>query len=168
MLAVELPSKWRNKLADELQRAGNREIGGILMGEQIAPGQFRIMEMTFQRHGGRIALFVRSARSALLALQRFFTRTAHRYNRYNYLGEWHSHPSFEARPSPTDHESMIEVACNPSTGANFVVLMIVRLDDSGSIDASLTTYLPSGMASRATLLVGDGMTAAPQSVDTHV
>ena len=168
MMTVELPSRWLAKLRDELHRAGKREMGGILMGEQIAPGQFRIMEMTFQRHGGRIALFIRSARSALLALQRFFTHTAHRYARYNYLGEWHSHPSFDARPSPTDHQSMMEVACNPNTGANFVVLMIVRLNESTSIEASLTTYLPSGMAARATLLVGDSMTATPQSIDTPV
>ena len=152
MLAIEIPSGLVAKLQHELRSAGSREIGGILMGEQMEPGEFRVMEMTFQHHGGRIALFVRSARMALLALQQFFTRTAHRYHRYNYLGEWHSHPSFEARPSAKDHQSMIEVACNPTTGANFVVLMIVRLDESESIEASLTSYLPDGSAQKATLV----------------
>lgn len=168
MLTVELPDQWLTKLGDELRTAGAREMGGILMGEQIAPGQFRIMEMTFQRHGGRVAWFIRNARSALLALQRFFTNTAHRYYRYNYLGEWHSHPSFEARPSTKDHQSMMEVACNPNTGANFVVLMIVRLNESASIDASLTTYLPNGTAASATLLVGDSATTVARSLDVHV
>ena len=119
------------------------------------------MEMTFQRHGGRISYFVRNARTALLALQRFFSRTSHRYSRYNYLGEWHSHPSFEARPSATDHQSMIEVASNPSTGANFVVLMIVRLKSSSAIEASITAYLPDGKLGAATLVM-DGC-AAPRS-----
>ena len=105
MVAIQIPNRLVDKLQSELATAGSREIGGILMGEQITPGEFRVLEMTFQRHGGKIALFVRNARMALLALQKFFTRTEHRYHRYNYLGEWHSHPSFEARPSSKDHQT---------------------------------------------------------------
>ena len=155
MVVIQLPKNLAEQLYHELNSAGSREIGGILMGEQIEPGQFRVMEMTFQRHGGMIAKFIRNAHIALLSLRRFFTRTGHRYHRFNYLGEWHSHPSFEARPSMKDHESMIELACNPHTGANFVVLMIVRLGGEKQIDASVTTYLPDGTASESTLLVSN-------------
>ena len=155
MLAIQLPNHLVNKLYNELVSAGSREIGGILMGEQIIPGKFRIMEMTFQRHGGMIAQFIRNARIALSSLQRFFKRTGHRYHRYNYLGEWHSHPSFKPYPSQTDHQSMIELACNPHTRANFVVLMIVRLVNEVHIEASVTTYLPDGTISASTLLLGD-------------
>lgn len=153
MVAIRIPDKLVDKLQRELGSAGSREIGGILMGEQITPGEFRVLEMTFQRHGGKIALFVRNARLALLALQQFFTRTEHRYHQYNYLGEWHSHPSFEARPSAKDHQSMVDVVCNPSTGANFIVLMIVRLGESVPIEASVTTYLPDGTVRAGTLLL---------------
>ena len=155
MLAIQLPNHLVNQLHQELASAGYREIGGILMGEQIVPGKFRVMEMTFQRHGGMIARFIRNARIALSSLQRFFTQTGHRYHRYNYLGEWHSHPSFDPYPSPTDHQSMVELACNPHTGANFVVLMIVRLANEERIEASVTTYLPDGTISASTLLLGD-------------
>ena len=144
MLTLNLPRDQVEELRRELEIAGRREIGGILMGEQLAPSHFRVTEMTFQRHGGMLARFVRNARLALVALQQFFTRTGHRYQRYNYLGEWHSHPSFEPRPSDTDHVSMIDVACHQNTGANFVLLLIARLGENNELEASVTVYLPNG------------------------
>lgn len=162
MLTLHLPIDRALTLRDELNVAGRREIGGILMGEQLAPSQFRIADMTFQRHGGMIARFVRSARLALVALQRFFAHTGHRYHRFNYLGEWHSHPSFEPRPSDEDHASMIDVACHQNTGANFVVLMIVRLDDAGELEGSATVYLPDGSV-RAGVLSLDAPVDHPHS-----
>jgi hypothetical protein len=114
------------------------------MGEQLAPSRFKVTEMTFQRHGGLFARFVRNARLALVALQQFFTRTGHRYACFNYLGEWHSHPSFEPRPSETDHASMIDVACHQNTGANFVLLLIARLGETSQLEGSVTVYLPDG------------------------
>lgn len=151
MLTLYLPTNYQLKLRDELSAAGRREIGGILMGEQLAPGEFKVTEMTFQRHGGMIARFVRNANLALMALQQFFTRTGHCYQRYNYMGEWHSHPSFDARPSRKDHESMVDVACHQNIGANFVVLLIVRIDNAYAIEGSVTVYLPDGSASRGVL-----------------
>ena len=155
MLTLHLPTEQLEQLRRELASAGRREVGGILMGEQVLPGRFTIVEMTVQRHGGTFAWFVRQARLALRALQEFFDRTGHRYRRYNYLGEWHSHPSFEARPSNKDHESMINVARHPRTGANFVVLMIVRITESSELEASVTTYFPDGSARPGTLVVGE-------------
>ena len=99
MLRVDLPHEWRMRLLDELIAVGRREIGGILMGEQLAPNHFRVADMTFQRRGGRAARFIRQARRALLALRMFFERTGYRYRRFNYLGEWHSHPMFSPTPS---------------------------------------------------------------------
>lgn len=153
MLTLHLPSDRESTLKKELNAAGRREIGGILMGEQLAPNHFRIVDMTFQRHGGMIAQFVRNARLALTALQDFFAHTGHRYHRFNYLGEWHSHPSFEPRPSDEDNASMIDVVCHQNTGANFVVLMIVRLDDAGQLEGSATVYLPDGSVRAGILLL---------------
>ena len=151
MLTLNLPRDLVEDLCRELEIAERREIGGILMGEQLAPSHFRVTEMTFQRHGGMFARFVRNARLALVALQQFFTRTGHRYQRYNYLGEWHSHPSFEPRPSDTDHVSMIDVACHQNTGANFVLLLITRLGENDQLEASVTVYLPDGTVSPGVL-----------------
>ena len=151
MLTLNLPSEQVAELSRELASAGRREIGGILMGEQLEPSHFRVTEMTFQRHGGMLARFVRNARLALVALQQFFTHAGHRYQQYNYLGEWHSHPSFEPRPSSTDHESMIDVVCHQNTGANFVLLFIAKLNESNQLEGSVTVYLPDGTFSGGVL-----------------
>ena len=132
------------RLLDELVVAGRLEIGGILMGEQLAPNHFRVADMTFQRRGGHAARFVRQARRALVALQMFFNRTASRYRRFNYLGEWHSHTMFSPTPSDHDHATMVNIACHGNTGANFVVLMIVRRTDSSELEGSVTVYFPDG------------------------
>ena len=155
MLTLNLPTEQVILLRQELQAAGRREIGGIMMGEQLAPNHFRVTEMTFQRHGGMFARFVRNARLALVALQQFFSRTGHRYQKYNYLGEWHSHPSFKPNPSTTDHESMIDVVCHQNTGANFVLLMIIRLSDTEHLEGSVTVYLPDGGVNQGVLDLGE-------------
>lgn len=153
MLRIDLPEEWRLRLLEELLVADRREIGGILMGEQLAPNHFRIADMTFQRLGGRAARFMRQARRALAALQQFFNRTGHRYRRFNYLGEWHSHPVFSPTPSDQDHATMLNIACHGNTGANFVVLMIVRRTDSDELAGSITVYLPDGVVQRGALNV---------------
>ena len=59
------------------------------------------------------------------ALASFFARSGNDYARFNYLGEWHSHPSFDLAPSRTDIAAMSRLVEEP--GMTFAVLMIVRL-----------------------------------------
>ena len=47
--------------------------------------------------------------------------------RFNYLGEWHSHPSFEPLPSDTDIRTMQSLVEDPDVGVNFLVLMVCRM-----------------------------------------
>ena len=124
---IEIPTEIEKRLRADLRRGGQREIGGILMGECLQPGRFRVADITADHGGGTIATFVRSLRAALQALTRFFDRTEHDYRRFNYLGEWHSHPSFAPTPSNRDIESLQNIADDPEVGANFVVLLIVKL-----------------------------------------
>jgi [CysO sulfur-carrier protein]-S-L-cysteine hydrolase len=70
----------------------------------------------------------------------FFARTGHDYLRYNYLGEWHSHPRFQPIPSPEDRATMLELVKNPLVGANFAVLIIVRLRRWSRLELSATLF----------------------------
>src|SRR5262245_2536321 len=97
-----VPTRIARRLARELRRAGHREIGGVLMGEHIGDDAFRVADMTVQRSGGSQTCFVRRPHEHKRALDRFFERTGGDYARFNYLGEWHSHPSFAPVPSGTD------------------------------------------------------------------
>lgn len=147
-----LPAEVASRLMAALRRAGQREIGGILMGEYLSPSRFRIAEVTIQRHAGSFAAFLRSVRFALEPLSRFFSRTGHDYQRFNYLGEWHSHPSFVPEPSGPDVRSMLEIVEDPQVGATFAVLMIVRLGTGGALDGTVTIFVPGGQMFRGNLI----------------
>jgi hypothetical protein len=75
-------------------------------------------------------------------LRVFFRATKHQYTRYNYAGEWHSHHSFALAPSPRDHATMHEIVLDPTVGARFAVLLLVRLSSLGQLEHSVTVYTP--------------------------
>lgn len=139
-VVIEVPAEIEARLREHLRRGGKREIGGILMGECLQPGRFRVADFTVDYGGGTIATFVRSLRAVLQALTRFFDQTEHDYKRFNYLGEWHSHPSFAPTPSTRDIESVQSIADDENVGANFVALLIVKLVAEHRVDASATIF----------------------------
>ncbi len=110
---IEIPVEVKIRLKAELYRGGFREIGGVLMGECLEPGRFQLVDFTVDHGGGTFATFVRSIRTALKALARFFDRTMHNYRRFNYLGEWHSHPSFPPTPSLEGSATVFQAGLSP-------------------------------------------------------
>jgi proteasome lid subunit RPN8/RPN11 len=110
----------------ELRSAGSREIGGLLFGEHIGGDAFRVVEFTVQNRGGSHGSFVRDPGEHSEQLCQFFEKTGEDHTRFNYLGEWHSHPSFPPVPSAQDVETMHGIVNNPEVGVNFLVLLILR------------------------------------------
>jgi integrative and conjugative element protein (TIGR02256 family) len=135
-----LPPDIIERLIAALAQAGRREIGGILMGEHVSENVFRVKEITIQQYGGRTAAFSRSVVSILRPLHSFFKKNNQDYRRFNYLGEWHSHPSFVPEPSVTDCRTMRDIIEDPQVGAHFVVLLIVRLDLGNQLVGSVTIF----------------------------
>lgn len=142
-LRLLIPPEIVQKLVDALGQAGRREIGGILMGEHVGPDAFRVQELTIQHKGGTFAAFVRMVTEIIAPLRAFFETTKHRYTKFNYLGEWHSHHSFMLAPSNQDHATMYDIVMDPQLGANFVVLLLVKLGDRGQLEGSVTVFLPN-------------------------
>ncbi len=138
-----LPPEQQSRLMDALQKAGAREIGGVLMGEHVGPDTFRVKSLTVQDHGGAFASFVRFLEQIVQPLAAFFKSTNHEYRRFNYLGEWHSHPSFTLVPSRTDIASMRDIVQDPKVGATFAVLLIVKRTAAGRLEGALTVF-PAG------------------------
>ena len=122
------------------------------MAEHVGVNEFIVRDVTIHRRG-TFATFLRRIEDAWAALNRFFEDTKQDYARFNYIGEWHSHPSFVPVPSDRDHRSMYEIVSDPSVGANFAVLVIVRLNTTGILIGTAHTYLPDGRAQLSTLLV---------------
>lgn len=138
-MRIEIAQNVRRRLHHALRSAGRREIGGILMGEQIEPGHFRIVDLSIDKETGGRAHFVRSPEAHVLALNAFFERTGNDYHRFNYLGEWHSHPKFPVTPSHQDVSSMIDLV-HSERGIDFAVLLIVKLQWWRTLTCSCTLF----------------------------
>ena len=126
MITISLPSDQRALFRKLLRHAGRREIGGILMGEQIGENHFRVVEFSVDVTSGSPAHFVRSPEHHAIALEAFFRKTSADYSRFNYLGEWHSHPSFPVQPSTADIASM-QGLVDGERDIDFSALLIVKL-----------------------------------------
>ncbi|WP_082615964.1 Mov34/MPN/PAD-1 family protein [Massilia sp. Root418] len=143
MLRITVPNDIQERLHLALMKAGDRECGGVLMGEHVGVNHFAVRELSLQKPGG-IASFVRSLTGAVKAIQAFCRARGDNFTRFNYLGEWHSHPLFSVQPSSTDHATMRSLATDVKVGANFAVLLIFRLNSNCKLEGSAHTYLPDG------------------------
>lgn len=124
-MRLDLPNELRRRMRREVGAAGRVEIGGILMAEQIEPGHFRLADFTVDGQRGGAAHFVRTVEDHQAALSRFFARTGSDFARFNYLGEWHSHPNHVPIPSREDVASMISLV-DGERDIPFAVLLVVR------------------------------------------
>lgn len=157
-LILLLPPEIQAQIIVALQAAGRREVGGILMAEHVASDTFAVRSITVHKRGN-FASFVRRVEEAMAPLRAFFRGASLEYTRFNYLGEWHSHPSFAPVPSHKDDSSMREIVQDIRVGANFVVLLIVKLAGEGQLEASVHTYLPDGSKHSSQLRLTEGVDA---------
>lgn len=149
MLRITVPPDVQSKLHIALRKAGARECGGVLMGAHVGVNHFAVRALDIQRPGA-IASFMRSVAGAAQAIRAFCHSKGNDFRRFNYLGEWHSHPLFSVQPSSRDHATMRELATDVQVGANFVVLLIFRLNGA-CLEGSAHTYLPDGSVHRSEL-----------------
>lgn len=151
MLKLILTPEIAEEITIALRKSGDREIGGILMGEHTGPDAFKVTKITVQKRGG-ISSFMRIIEDAVGKLNTFFRQSNNDYSRFNYMGEWHSHPLFTPYPSSKDDSSMLEIVMDETVGANFVVLIIVKLTPDGGLIGTAHTYLPNGVKSQSCLI----------------
>lgn len=154
-MKVILPSDQVRRLRGALARAGTWESGGQLFGEQLAPSRFRVTDLTVQRRLGAFATFIVDLVEAGQAAVEFFRRTGHAYSRHNYIGEWHSHPSFDVAPSAKDSRTMRELVAADDFRGSFAVLMIARLDGP-ELRTGAWLFDPDGNEQAVRLEVEDG------------
>ena len=131
----------------QLKLAGPREIGGVLFGEQLNEGYFRIVKAPQQisqtSTGSR---FCRDGVQARKVIKSLHSRYGGQAERFNYLGEWHSHPDAPTLPSPRDETTMLELVAQQDGAVNFLVLVILRLSEVGALQFGARAYLASGHA----------------------
>lgn len=143
-LKLKIPHPTIEAWEHDLNCAGSREIGGVLFGEQIKEGEFRIVDATRQHFGGTQLHFHRRGRQARKDILALHDRYGRNTKRFNYLGEWHSHPNAPTIPSMRDEVTMYQLLADQAGAVNFLVLAIVRLAESGTVEIGARSYLSSG------------------------
>lgn len=156
MIEVVLSAAVAAKLRRELRRAGDREIGGVLAGEDLGGGRFQVADLSVQRSGGGVAHFVRDPRAHRRFMRRFLARNGNDYTRFNYLGEWHSHPRFPALPSGTDLRQMQALIEERGQPANFLVLLVVKLRRGGEIEGTAHAFRRGAPVLQVRVARGEG------------
>lgn len=163
-----LPQPILQHLRLELRSAKRREIGGLLLGEHVEGETFRVVEATVQKSGGSAVHFVRDPAQHQNQLDEFFARTGNDYGRFNYMGEWHSHPSFEPLPSGEDMATMQSIVEDQNVGVNFLVLMIPRLTRWNMLKLSVMLFRPTCRPEFVDVEVEGATDDAPTSVVTRL
>jgi len=139
-MKILIPLEIIEQLKRELRGAGIREIGGVLVGEHLHDETFRLADISVQHSGGSATHFIRDLERNNAFLKEFFARTGYDYRRFNYLGEWHSHPSFEPLPSMPDLAAMRDIVEDPNVGVHFAVLLIATLARRSTLKLSVTAF----------------------------
>ncbi len=141
MIDVILSRRCVHKLRRELHTAGLSEIGGVLAAEQVGDGGFLVVDLSVQRNGTE-SHFERDPVQHREFIQRFHERMGHKPERFNYLGEWHSHPAYPATPSEVDFHQMQCLVEDPEQKSTFLILMIIKLGLHGELRGSAYGFRP--------------------------
>jgi proteasome lid subunit RPN8/RPN11 len=154
VIDIILSCRCARKLKKELKLAGASEIGGVMAGEHLADGKFLVKDLSVQRNGTNSS-FERDPVQHRKFIRRFHLLTGKNTERFNYLGEWHSHPSFLALPSTPDLRTMQAEIEDKDQTASFLVLLVVKLGRDGGLIGSTHAfrrrYLPIRVNLKATL-----------------
>lgn len=141
MISIVLNSWCVRKLRRELRSAGQKEIGGVLAAEQIGDGQFLVIDLSVQRNGTH-SHFERDPVQHREFIRRFHEQTGQNPERFNYLGEWHSHPTYPAIPSDVDCRQMQRLVEDIEQRSSFLVLMVIKLGIESELRGSVHGFRP--------------------------
>ena len=71
-MRIELAPELETRFRTALREAGRREIGGMLMAEQLAPGTFRVVDFSLDPLSGSHTAFRRDPKLHQKTLDEFF------------------------------------------------------------------------------------------------
>lgn len=127
----------------------------MLVGEHQDEHRFRLVDLSVQRAGGTHGGFDRRPDRHRAFLDDFFRRTGGAFERFNYLGEWHSHPSFSVNPSAIDLAQMQAIVEEEGAARLFAILLVVRLGAQSSLELSALAFRPGCEPSAVTVEVDE-------------
>ncbi len=150
---VIVPAAVFGRMTDRVRQAGKNETGGVLVGLIEENGTARVVDAS-DAGPGAVETPERFDRDVAYCQQWLDERW--RPGACEYLGEWHSHTSGEARPSPLDAQSLAGIAGTGAYGQPTPVLIILKSEDSAIADQGAFCFASHRPYSDAELVVETG------------
>lgn len=114
-----------DRILNQVRKYSPNETKGALFAHKIDDNTFEIEDVYFEK---RIGSFVFVSLENSLRYKKFqkeYDRKHHYdYRNHNYIGDWHSHPSFALFPSGYDSNEVVDEL--KESNANFLIQIIVQ------------------------------------------
>ena len=139
-----------SKIIDALKRAGLNETKGACFASRISNDCYSIEDVFLSKEKGTTFFSNLKINFSYKRFEkRYFKKHKYDYVNHNYIGDWHSHPSFDCLPSNYDKKEAFEELNN--SNANFLIQLIVKLIDN-EITGRCFLYLKNSITEECKLV----------------
>jgi len=150
-MKIIVPKNIVDSIFGAVEKAGVCEIKGALYAKYISSNCYEIEDVFISKNAGT------SFFSNLIigfSYHRFeknyFKKHNNDFKNHNYIGDWHSHPSFECIPSEYDVKEAFDELRN--SNANFLIQLIVK-NDGGKLIGNCFLYNDNESHEKCSLVI---------------
>lgn len=144
---LEISRKIVNKLFSYTQTEGKNEMGGIILGMFNEKDNIYVIDDVTKPNKEDISepfCFIRKKNPAQAIINRKWKKSN---GIINYMGEWHTHPCANPKPSSVDKELISVIISNRSCKYKIVFMIIVGTNRTLYIEASLNRKINKAIVS---------------------
>ncbi len=125
-MKIIIPKKLTKKIFNQVKKGKLNETKGALFARKISDDIFEVDDVYIESKVGSFAFVELVNNKKYQVYQKsYHKKNGYDYVNHNYIGDWHSHPSFELYPSSYD---MAEVKSDlKKSNAKFLVQVIVKI-----------------------------------------
>lgn len=125
-MKIVIKKEVTSKIYETVQLAGINEIKGSCYAFHKDNDLFEIEETYISQQKGTFSFsnLIINCKYNLFE-KRYYKKHRNNFKEHNYIGDWHSHPSFKLKPSNYDIEEVNSELIN--SNANFLIQIIVKI-----------------------------------------
>lgn len=127
-MTIEIPKPISELLKRELEVMNQNETRGSFFAERVNGALFKVNDVYFSKKRGTFSFIKMLIGDEYKKFQKnYHKKYFFEYEKYNYIGDWHSHPSFSCLPSSYDIAEAIDDF--KKSNANFIIQIIIKIEN---------------------------------------
>lgn len=131
-MKIIIPKLIAAKIYNQVIKYSPNETKGALFAKKISNELFEIDDIYIEKNVGSFAFVTLINNKKYQKFQKtYHEKNNNDYVRHNYIGDWHSHPSFELNPSSFDIKEVKEDL--KASNAKFLIQIIVKAENENLI-----------------------------------